>query len=181
MYRLAYRNFGDHESIVVNHSVMADTSVGIRWYELRNPGGTPTVYQESTYAPDATYRWMGSVAMDHSGDIGLGYSASSSSIKPAIRYTGRVASDPLNTLQAESTLIQGTGSQTGGLDRWGDYSSIAVDPSDDCMFWYTNEYLSANGSFNWRTRIGSFSFPNCSTQPPPPPPPPPPGRPKTST
>ena len=173
MYRLAYRNFGDHESIVVNHSVSAGGSVGIRWYELRNPGGAPTVYQQSTYAPDATYRWMGSAAMDHSGDIGLGYSASSSTIKPAIRYTGRAAGDPLNTLQAESTLIQGTGSQTGGLNRWGDYSSIAVDPSDDCTFWFTTEYLSANGSFNWRTRIGSFKFPDCSTLPPPPPPPPP--------
>ncbi|MGN6431633.1 MAG: hypothetical protein ACTHNB_13025 [Gaiellaceae bacterium] len=173
MYRLAYRNFGDHESIVVNQSVTAGSSVGIRWYELRDPGGTPTVYQQSTYAPDSTYRWMGSIAMDHNGDLGLGYSASSSSIKPAIRYTGRAVDDPLNTLQAESTLIQGTGSQTGGLNRWGDYSSIAVDPSDDCTFWYTNEYLSANGSFNWRTRIGSFKFPNCSTQPPPPPPPPP--------
>jgi hypothetical protein len=173
MYRLAYRNFGDHESIVVNQSVTAGSSVGIRWYELRNPGGTPVIYQQSTYAPDSTYRWMGSIAMDHSGDIGLGYSASSSSIKPAIRYTGRLAGDPLNTLQAESTLIQGTGSQTARLHRWGDYSSIAVDPTDDCTFWYTNEYLSSNGSFNWRTRIGSFKFPSCSAQPPPPPPPPP--------
>jgi hypothetical protein len=173
MYRLAYRNFGDHESLVVNHSVTAGSSVGIRWYELRNPGGTPTVYQQSTYAPDASYRWMGSVAMDHNGDLGLGYSVSSSSMRPAIRYTGRLASDPLNTLQAESTLIQGTGSQTGGLHRWGDYSSIAVDPADDCTFWYTNEYLSSSGSFNWRTRIGSFKFPSCSTSPPPPPPPPP--------
>jgi hypothetical protein len=177
MYRLAYRNFGDHESLVVNHSVTAGSSVGIRWYELRNPGGAPVVYQQSTYAPDASYRWMGSAAMDGSGDIGLGYSVSSSTMKPAIRYTGRLATDPLNTLQAESTLIQGTGSQTGGwfnpLHRWGDYSSISIDPTDDCTFWYTNEYLSANGSFNWRTRIGSFKFPSCSNTPPPPPPPPP--------
>jgi hypothetical protein len=167
MYRLAYRNFGDHESLVVNHSVTAGSSVGIRWYEIRDPGGTPNVYQQSTYAPDSTYRWMGSMAMDHSGDIGVGYSASSSSIKPAIRYTGRVATDPLSTLQAETTLIQGTGAQTGSLHRWGDYSSTAVDPSDDCTFWYTTEYLSANGSFNWRTRLGSFKFPTCSSAPPP--------------
>jgi hypothetical protein len=116
---------------------------------------------------------MGSIAMDHSGDIGLGYSVSSSSMRPAIRYTGRLAGDALNTLQAENTLIQGTGSQIAGLHRWGDYSSISVDPSDDCTFWYTNEYLSTSGSFNWRTRIGSFKFSGCSSAPPPPPPPPP--------
>jgi hypothetical protein len=173
MYRLAYRNFGDHESLVVDHSVAAGTSVGIRWYELRNPSGTPTVYQQSTYAPDATYRWMGSIAMDHTGDVGLGYSVSSSTIRPGIRYTGRLASDPLSTLQAETTLVSGTGSQTGRLSRWGDYSSLTVDPTDDCTFWYTNEYLGTSGSFNWRTRIGSFKFPGCSSTPTPPPPPPP--------
>ena len=141
MYRLAYRNFGDHESLVVNHSVTASASVGVRWYEIRNPGGTPTVYQQSTYAPDATYRWMGSIAMDASGDIAMGYSASSGSLRPSIRYTGRLATDPLNTMQAEATLITGTGVQTGALHRWGDYSSMSVDPVDDCTFWYTNEYL----------------------------------------
>src|SRR5437868_2218035 len=90
MYRLAYRNFGDHESLVVNHSVTAGSGVGVRWYEIRNPNGTPTVYQQGTYAPDSTYRWMGSAAMDKNGDIGLGYSASSTTINPAIRYTGRL-------------------------------------------------------------------------------------------
>src|SRR6185437_2605268 len=175
MYRPAYRNFGDHESLVVNHSVTTvGSTLGIRWYELRNPGGTPVVYQQSTYAPDGTSRWMGSVAIDAAGDIGLAYSASSSTVRPSVRYTGRLASDPLNTMQSEATLIQGTGSQTGGLHRWGDYSSISVDPSDDCTFWLTNEYLSVNGSFNWRTRIGSFKFPSCSSGPTPPPPPPPP-------
>jgi hypothetical protein len=169
MYRLAYRNFGDHESLVVNHTVTAGTSAGIRWYELRNLAGTPQVYQQSTYAPDATYRWMGSIAMDASGDIGLGYSASSTTVRPSIRYTGRLAGDPVNTLGAEATLITGTGSQTGTLRRWGDYSSISVDPSDDCTFWFTSEYLAANGSFNWHTRIGSFKFPSCTGQPPPPP------------
>lgn len=169
MYRLAYRNFGDHESLVVDHSVAAGTSTGIRWYELRNPGGTPQVYQQSTYAPDATSRWMGSAAMDASGDLAVGYSASSTSVRPSIRYTGRLASDPLNTLGAEATMLTGTGSQTGGLHRWGDYSSISVDPADDCTFWYTTEYLSASGSFNWRTRVGSFKFTGCTGKPPPPP------------
>jgi len=163
MYRLAYRNFGDHEALVVNHSVTAGSSVGVRWYEIRSPGGTPTVFQQGTYAPDAGYRWMGSIAMDRAGDIGLGYSISSSTTHPGIRYTGRLVTDALNTLQAEASIIDGAGSQTGGLSRWGDYSSITVDPVDDCTFWYTNEYIPANGSFNWRTRIASFKFASCGT------------------
>jgi uncharacterized membrane protein len=163
MYRLAYRNFGDHEALVVNHSVTAGSSVGVRWYEIRSPGGTPTVFQQGTYAPDAGYRWMGSIAMDRAGDIGLGYSISSSTTHPGIRYTGRLVTDALNTLQAEASIIDGAGSQTGGLSRWGDYSSITVDPVDDCTFWYTSEYIPANGSFNWRTRIASFKFASCGT------------------
>ena len=163
MYRLAYRNFGDHEALVVNHSVTAGSRVGVRWYEIRSPGGTPTVFQQGTYAPDAGYRWMGSIAMDRAGDIGLGYSISSSTTHPGIRYTGRLVTDALNTLQAEASIIDGAGSQTGGLSRWGDYSSITVDPVDDCTFWYTNEYIPANGSFNWRTRIASFKFASCGT------------------
>jgi len=163
MYRLAYRNFGDHEALVVNHSVTAGSRVGVRWYEIRSPGGTPTVFQQGTYAPDASYRWMGSIAMDRAGDIGLGYSISSSTTHPGIRYTGRLVTDALNTLQAEASIIDGAGSQTGGLSRWGDYSSITVDPVDDCTFWYTNEYIPANGSFNWRTRIASFKFASCGT------------------
>ncbi len=166
MYRLAYRNFGDHESLVLNHSVNAGTSVGVRWYELRNISGTPTLYQSGTYAPDSNYRWMGSIAMDKFGDIALGYSVSSSSMHPAIRYTGRVPTDALGTLEAENTILNGSGSQTLGLSRWGDYSAMAVDPSDDCTFWYTNEYLKINGTFNWSTQIASFRFPSCSSAPP---------------
>jgi hypothetical protein len=166
MYRLAYRNFGDHESLVVNHSVTAGSSVGVRWYEVRNPNGTPAVYQQGTYAPDASYRWMGSIAMDHAGDIALGYSVASSTLHPGIRYTGRLAGDPLGSMtQGEGTIIAPNGSQTGNLNRWGDYTSMSIDPSDDCTFWYANEYLSANGSFNWRTRIGSFKFPSCNSGP----------------
>jgi hypothetical protein len=166
MYRLAYRNFGDHESLVVSHSVTAGSSVGMRWYEVRNPNGTPTVFQQGTYAPDSSYRWMGSIAMDHVGDIALGYSISSSTMHPGIRYTGRLVTDPVGTLpQGEGTIVAPNGSQTGSLQRWGDYTSMSVDPADDCTFWYTDEYLSANGSFNWHTRIGSFKFPNCSTGP----------------
>ena len=170
MYRLAYRHFADgHEALVVNHSVTAGTSVGIRWYELRNAAGTtmasatPVVYQQGTYAPDSTYRWMGSIAMDGSGDIAVGYSASSTSLNPSVRYTGRVPGDPLGTLAAETTLKAGTGSQLANLSRWGDYSAMTVDPIDDCTFWYTNEYLKSSGTFNWSTWISSFRYPGCGS------------------
>jgi hypothetical protein len=163
MYRLAYRNFRSHESLVVNHSIVAGSSVGIRWYELRGPGGTPTLYQQGTYAPDSTYRWMGSIAMDSVGNMAVGYSASSSSVNPAVRYTGRLATDALGTLEAENSIMEGAGAQTSP-NRWGDYSSISVDPVDDCTFWYTNEYLKGTGQFNWSTRIGAFKFPNCHKQ-----------------
>src|SRR5712691_1939650 len=157
MYRLAYRNFGDHEAMVFNHSATS----GPRWYELRATGGAFSVYQQGTYAPDATYRWMGSAAMDQAGDLALGYSASSSSIHPAVRYSGRVPGDPLGTLETEGSIIEGAGSQTNNLHRWGDYSSLRIDPSNDCTFWYINEYLKADGAFNWSTRIGSFTFSSC--------------------
>ena len=166
MYRLAYRNFGDHEALVVNHSVTAGSSVGVRWYELRVSSGNLSLFQQGTYAPDSNFRWMGSIAMDQAGNMGLGYSVSSSTLAPSIRYTGRLASDPLGTMpQGEGTIIAGTGSQNNGLSRWGDYTSMVVDPFDDCTFWYTNEYLNANGSFNWSTRVGTFKFPNCSSVP----------------
>ena len=162
MYRLAYRNFGTHDALVTNHSVTAGASGGVRWYEIRNPATAPAVFQQSTFAPDTTFRWMGSVAMDNAGNMGLGYSASSSTIHPGIRFTGRLSTDALNTLQAEDTIINGTGSQNGGLSRWGDYSAMTVDPVNDCTFWYTQQYLKASGSFNWNTRIATFTFPACT-------------------
>ena len=169
MFRAAWRQFEDHDSLVVNHTVHADgiDRLGIRWYEVRNLLTTPTVYQQSTYAPaDGVYRWMGSAAMDHVGNLALGYSASSSTINPAIRYAGRLVNDPLNALsQGEVSLIEGTGSQTSPYARWGDYSDLTVDPIDDCTFWYTNEYLATTDYAPWRTRIGSFRFPTCSTSP----------------
>ena len=169
MYRLAYRKFADgHEALVVNHAVTAGSSVGVRWYEIRSPGATPTVYQQGTYAPDSNYRWMGSIAMDNAGNIALGYSMSGTALAPGIAYTGRLAGDPLGTMtQGETTLQAGIGSQTGGLNRWGDYSAMMIDPVDDCTFWYTNEYLQVSGSFNWNTRIGSFKFPGCGAPPTP--------------
>ena len=174
MYRLAYRNRGGVESLVVNHSVSAGGTkraslTSVRWYELRNPSasttmaaGTPVVYQQGTLsASDGVSRWMGSVAMDKVGNIALGFSASSSSVLPSIRYTGRVPADTLGTMQSENIIQAGGGSQTGTLHRWGDYSAMTLDPVDDCTFWYTSEYLKASGSFNWSTRIASFKFPGC--------------------
>jgi uncharacterized repeat protein (TIGR01451 family) len=164
MYRLAYRNFGDHEALVVNHSVTAGSSAGVRWYELRLDGShNASVFQQGTYAPDASFRWMGSIAQDQQGNMGLGFSVSSSSLHPEIHYTGRLAGDAAGQMpQGEATIINGAGSQTGSsLSRWGDYSAMRIDPSDDCTFWYTTEYIPANGAFNWSTRIASFKFPSC--------------------
>ena len=165
MFRLAYRNFGDHEAMVLNHSVTAGSSTGVRWYELRpSSSHALSIFQQGTYAPDSNYRWMGSVAFDQSGNMGMVFSLSGSAVNPAIHYTGRLAGDPLGTMtQGEGTLINGGGAQTGtsGLTRWGDYSDIVVDPTDDCTFWFTTEYLPSNGEFNWVTRIGSFKFPGC--------------------
>jgi uncharacterized repeat protein (TIGR03803 family) len=164
MYRASYRNFGDHESLVASHSVDpglgGSISGGLRWYEVRNPGATPALYQHGTFAPDSNYRWMGSVAMDARGDIGAGYSLSGN-MAPSVALTGRLAGDTLGTMpQGETIMVGGTGVQQN-IDRWGDYTSMSVDPLDDCTFWYTNQYLSANGA-PWRTRVGSFRFPSCT-------------------
>lgn len=165
MYRLAYRNFGTHESLVVNHSVDIGTGqTGIRWYELRNPGTTPMVFQQGTYAPGTNSRWMGSIAMDKSGDILLGYSLSSTTVHPSIFVAGRVPGDPLGTLESEVLAVAGGGSQVqagNNVNRWGDYSTMSLDPVDDCTFWYTQEYLQFDGAFNWFTHISSFKFPTC--------------------
>jgi len=167
MYRLAYRvQSNGTETLVVNHSVKASGNrksqvVGVRWYELHLSNGSPSVFQQGTFSPDSTNRWMGSMAMDKVGNIALGYSASSSTVAPSIRYTGRLPTDALGTMQAENTVISGGGSQLANLSRWGDYSAMTIDPSDDCTFWYTNEYLKASGTFNWSTRITSFKLPGC--------------------
>jgi hypothetical protein len=162
MYRFAVRHFADHDRAVVNHAVANGSQVAVRWYELYDPAGTVTLNQQGTFAPDTTYRWMGSIAEDKNGDIGLGYSASSSNIHPAIRFTGRVPSDASGTMETEASLLAGAGSQSGNnLSRWGDYTAMQVDPSDDCTFWYVNQYEKTTGSFNWSTNIGSFAFTGC--------------------
>jgi hypothetical protein len=166
MYRLQYRNFGDHQSLVTCHTVNADGAgtAGVRWYELRSTGGDWSILQQGTYAPDGTSRWMGSVAMNGQGAIGVGYSASSDSVYPSIRYAGRLVSDPLGTMnQAEQVLKAGTGVQTTSYSRWGDYSSLSVDPVDDCTFWYTQEYIATTGDRDWQTRVGAFRLADCSS------------------
>ena len=168
MFRLAYRNFGSHESLVTNQSVEASATMsGIRWWEIRSPNSAPVLYQDSTYAPgltDGIHRWMGSIAMDSAGNMALGYSASSaSSTFPSSWYTGRLSSDPLNTMpQGEGSIINGTGSQTGS-QRWGDYTSMNVDPVDDCTFWYVNEWVPTTSSVGWQLRIGAFKFNECGS------------------
>src|SRR5213595_4008833 len=129
MYRLAYRNFGDHEALVVNHSVTSGSSTGVRWYELRpDASHNLAIFQQGTYAPDSDYRWMGSIAMDQAGNMALGFSRSGIAINPEMHFTGRLAGDTLGQMtQGEGTIIDGTGSQTDSkLSRWGDYSAMAV-------------------------------------------------------
>ena len=164
MYRLAYRNFGSYDALLITQAI--DDSAGVnahlRWMEIRNPGSNaPQVYQNSTFRPSTHARWMSSGAMDKLGNIAIGYSVSSSAMNPAIRVTGRRKIDPKNLMRTEVSIKEGTGSQTSGLERWGDYSTMQVDPADDCTFWYTQQYIAANGAFNWNTRIAAFKFPNC--------------------
>jgi hypothetical protein len=167
MYRLAYRNFGSHESLVLNHSIKASGTgkapSAVRWYEVRSPGSSPVVFQSGTVGggQSSTSNWMGSIAMDKNGDIALGYSSSSKTLDPSIVYTGRVPTDAAGKMETPHMVLKGTGVQTASFNRWGDYSSMQIDPVDDCTFWYTQEYYKTTGSFNWRTRMASFKFTTC--------------------
>lgn len=170
LFRLAYRNFGTHESLVTNQSVSAGSGPsgeisGIRWWELRSPNSSPFIYQEGTFAPgitDGVHRWMGSIAMDAEGNMGLAYSASNSSIFPSIYYTGRFAGSPLGTMPlGEGAIVAGTGSNTTTNSRWGDYTSLSVDPNDDRTFWHVNEYVPSTSSAGWRLRVGAFKISNA--------------------
>jgi hypothetical protein len=160
MFRLGYRKFSDHETLVVNHAVVAGASSGIRWYELRDPGGSPKVFQQGTYAPDAAFRWMASIAMDKAANMLMGYSVSSSQISPGIRFTGRSAGDPPNQMAIEQQAVPGKGSQQTP-ERWGDYASMSIDPTDDCTFWFSTQYVSQTGKFNWSTSIVPVKFSGC--------------------
>jgi hypothetical protein len=168
-WRLAYRNFGKYEAFVTNQSVEASPGVaGVRWYEIRRAGGAYSLYQQGTYAPaDGVHRWMGSIAQDKKGNMALGYSVVNGiDVYPGIRYTGRLSGDPLGQMTlAEGTIVGGTGVQLTTNSRWGDYTSMNVDPVDDCTFWYVNEYYTAAGQASslagWQTRIASFKLPGC--------------------
>ena len=166
MYRAQYRTSGNTSSLVLNHTVdvSGHSDAGIRWVELRRDrSGGWTVFQTGTYAPDdGNHRWMGSVAMDQAGNMALGYSVSGNNMFPSIRYVTREAGDPLGQMPGgEVSLIEGTGAQNGSFKRWGDYSTMSVDPVDGCTFWYTQEYYANNGFFDFKTRIGSFRLPGC--------------------
>jgi hypothetical protein len=168
MYRLSYRNLGSREALVINHSVATGGVSGIRWYELENATGqtmasaTPVIRQQGTFSPSSDFRWMGSAAIDQTGGIAVGYNISNSnSIKPSIRYAYRGPADPLGTLGNETSILVGLGSQTTNLSRWGDYSTLSVDPVDGCTMVFTSEYLPSNGTFNWTTYIYTFKLSTC--------------------
>jgi hypothetical protein len=172
MYRLAYRNQGtqltaDESLVVSGPDAGSDANHGaVTWFEFRNSGSstsTPTLFQSGTYDPDTAYRWMPSIAMDRNRNIALGYSKSSTTIKPGAYVTGRLASDPTGTMGAETEMQAGLGVQIGAGNRWGDYTAMTLDPIDQCTFYYTNEYLKTNGGFNWSTRITSYKFPTCQS------------------
>src|SRR5438552_4374931 len=168
-FRLSYRNFRTYESLVPNQSVEARPGVaGARWYEIRRSGGSYSVYQQGTYAPnDGVHRWMGSIAQDKNGNMALGYSVVNGvDVYPGIRYTGRLAGDPLGQMTlGEGVIINGSGVQTNTNSRWGDYTDITVDPTDDCTFWYVNEYYTLAGPHSSltssQTRVGTFKLPGC--------------------
>jgi hypothetical protein len=140
---------------------------GVRWYELRDSGAGWGIQQQGTFAPDSDQRWMGSAAMNGNGSLALGYSVSSHATYPSIRYTGRLAGDPPGLMtQGEGEIVAGAGYQQHTSGRWGDYSMLAVDPTDDCTFWYTQEYYASASNAGWQTRVGSFQLPDCSGTPP---------------
>ena len=168
MFRLSYRNFGTHSSLVVNHSVATSGSngSGLRWYEIRSPSSSaPVVFQQGTYAPaDANFRWMGSIAQDQARNFALGFSISSTTQDPAIGWTGRLNSDATGTMgQGETVIDTGAGTEIGA-SRWGDYSNMTVDPADDCTFWYTQELYNTGAAQyrDWDTYIASVKFANCA-------------------
>ena len=169
MYRAQYRWFGDNARVVLNTTVDAGGErAGIRWAETRSADGDSGWFlqQDGTFAPDdGLERWMGSIAQDQDGNIALGYSVTGSDLFPSVAYTTRTAADVAGTMPGgEVTCHAGTGAQTGSSGRWGDYSSMSVDPTDDCTFWYTQEYYENTGSFDFNTRICSFNFADCGTE-----------------
>jgi len=169
MQRLQYRNFGTHETLVGTWTVDTTTATprdghaAPRWFELRKTASTWSFFQQGTHAPDGDDRWMPSIAMDGAGNIAIGYSkVNDTSVFPSIYYATRSPGDALGTLQTEALHIAGGGNQTHSANRWGDYSSMEVDPLDDCTFWYTTQYIENTGSAPWQTRVGAFQVEGCT-------------------
>jgi uncharacterized repeat protein (TIGR01451 family) len=163
-FRLAYRNFGNHETLTFAQTVdLGDESpvhAGIRWYELRKTGGVWSIFQQSTFAPDADNRWIGSLAMDEGGNMAMGYNVSGS-VYPSLRVGGRLASDAPGSMSEQFTLQAGSGAQTGSV-FWGDYSQTTLDPADDCTFWHVGSFQPVTSNQeSWATEIGAFRFCDC--------------------
>jgi len=174
MYRVAYRNFGTHESLVVNQTVRMTPvelpyRAGVRLYELRRTGGAFSVHEQATLSDPVSSLWMGGAAQDHQGNIAAEYSIANASKHPSVEYAGRLASEPAGTFRTPGVLVAGTGVQTAFGFRWGDYSGMTVDPVDDCTFWMTNQYYSAESQaespFSWLTKVGKFKFDECTPVP----------------
>jgi len=165
MFRAQYRNFDSYETLLLNHTVNADGkgTAGIRWYELRRENGKAwSIYQEGTYSPDETHRWMGSMAMDGAGNIALGYSVADQKTYPGLRVAIRRASAAKATFESETVVKDGGGSQTYGKSRWGDYASMDVDPDRPCTFWYTSLYYDKTSVAGWKTWIAEIQAPSCN-------------------
>ncbi len=176
MYRFAYRilpsptpqrTIRDNrtQDWLVSHAVNNGGASAVRWYEFRAPiyDTTPTVYQQGTYAPDATNRFISSLAKDRLGNIAMSYTVSSSSQYPTIAFTGRAPGDPLGTMGAETILVPGVGSQTDTSNVWGDYYDMAI-ANDGCTFVTTGQYYTSTASFYWSTRVAKLKFSDCTPQ-----------------
>lgn len=166
MYRLAMFDDGTNQHFLVTHSVNDGAgAVGARWYEFTAPTGTTSLSlaQSGQTPADGEYRWMGSVARDTFGDIALGYSRSSANTGdfPSIYVSGQTAGEAAGTTDAEVLVWQGGGSQFATANRWGDYSSMALDGADHCTFVYSQEYYPFDGSFQWYTHLATVKFPSC--------------------
>jgi hypothetical protein len=167
MPRMPYRNFGTYESFLVSQTVQigidGNKQTGIRWYELRG-SGTPALYQSGTIDAGSKYifRMMPSIDQDNVGNAAVGYSVSSVAIHPGIRASWWNL--PNDTAPKELNIKTGIGDEENST-QWGDYTSMTVDPVDQCTFWYVNEYFPANQtgtSINWNTRIGKFKVSTCT-------------------
>lgn len=164
-WRLQYRNMAEHESLLFNHTINVggDRHSGIRWYELRrSSAGNWSIFQQGTHFNEAMNYFMGSISMDRKGNIAIGYTASSKDVYPSIHIAHRMASDGPGMMPGlEFIAKSGLGSQTYDNPRWGNYSTMDVDPVDDCTFWYTNEYYPTSSEAGWLTHIASFRLPGC--------------------